>query len=142
MKTILLLENDLMFGVRLEKGFQKLGYEVVTIGTEAQLAASLSEDAPALAVLNFAGKTPAPLDATARLHHAFPEIPLLGYYSHTKIPEIRSEAKAAGLTLLVPNSAIATRLPQLIARLLPEDETGRNLPPDVLGASQIAEEAE
>ncbi len=136
MKTVLLLEKDLMFGTRLEKGLEKLGCTVKTVTSEAQLEECLGKAAPALAALNFAGKNPDPFEATRKLRAAFPGLPLLGYYSHTKIPEIRAEAKAAGLTLLVPNSVISTRLTPLIERLLPESGTS----PDLAGAEQIAEE--
>lgn len=138
LKTVFLLESDLLFQVRLEKSLEKQDCRVVNVQSVSQLADALTEPAPALIILNFASRNPNPMEATAQLHAAFPGTPILGYFSHTRIPEIKVQAKAAGVTLLVPNSVIVTRLPQLLERLLPkEGET-----PDISGAERIADEAE
>lgn len=44
-------------------------------------------------------------------------VPTLGFYSHVDV-ETKQQAKAAGLTLVVPRSRMARELPDLVARLL------------------------
>ena len=67
-----------------------------------------------------------------------PQTPVVGFLSHTFIPQVRAEAKAAGFDLLVPNSSIAMRLPQLMARLAPLDGSAS----DMKTAQEIAEAEE
>ena len=46
--------------------------------------------------------------------------PVLGYCSHVSMPQIRTNAMAAGCNLLFANSALSMRLPQLVAKVLSE----------------------
>jgi hypothetical protein len=42
---------------------------------------------------------------------------VLGFVSHVWMPQVRPNALAAGVDLLVANSALSMRLPQLVAEL-------------------------
>lgn len=86
LKTVFLLESDLLFQVRLEKSLEKQDCRVVNVQSVSQLADALTEPAPALIILNFASRNPNPMEATVQLHAAFPSTPILGYFSHTRIP--------------------------------------------------------
>lgn len=133
---ILVLEDDLLFSVRLESVLKKAGYAPLMARSLEQAIQKAETEAPVLSIVSFGRAHLQPLEAVSRLKALLPERPVVGFLSHTQIPLVRSEAKAAGCDLLVPNSSIAMRLPQLMARLAPLDGSVR----DMLAAQEIAEE--
>jgi CheY-like chemotaxis protein len=129
----LVVENDLFFAVRIETTLKRMGYAVRTVGSAAEAMQAIEESAPALAIVDFGKDALAPLDVTRRLK-ALPDAPpVLGFISHVVLPEKRPAAKEAGCDLLVPNSAVSMRLPQLIERLNAHD---------LAAAAALAEEDE
>jgi CheY-like chemotaxis protein len=127
----LVVENDLFFAVRIETTLKRMGYRVHTVGSAAAARDALGERVPALVLVSFGKDALAPGEVT-RLAKSLPEAPpVLGYISHVILAEKRAEAKEAGCDLLVPNSAVAMRLPMLIERLLARD---------IAAAEEIAEE--
>jgi CheY-like chemotaxis protein len=119
----LIVENDLFFAVRLESALKRLGYTVRTAGTIEEAHKAIARQTPQLAVISFGREALQPL-ALTRLLKALPDAPsVIGYISHVILAEHRAEAKAAGCELLVPNSSISTRLPELVARLMQGETT-------------------
>jgi DNA-binding NtrC family response regulator len=136
--TVLVLEEDLLFGVRIEKTLKTLGYMPQRESTPDKALAFAEENSLALCIVNFNSKHYNAVAFAAQFKAITPSVTLLGYLSHKIIPEVRPAAKAAGCDLLVPNSSIATRLPLLLAKLAPHDGGL----PDAEGAAHVAEEAE
>ena len=120
---VLLVESDLFFAARLLSGREKMGCWVGRATTEAHALELASEIKPQLAILNLAS---ARIDAleTARRLKTEAEVPkVLAYYSHVKIPGIVDQATAAGIDLLVPNSAITLRLSSIVSSMLKSPES-------------------
>ena len=118
MPNALIIEDDLFFSVRIEKTLQKMGY-TVNVATTTQQAVTQSETAPPdLIILNFGNER---MDAAATVEHlktAHPAARVLGHVSHVNMAFVRPNAMRAGCDLLVANSALTMRLPQLVEKLL------------------------
>lgn len=114
----IILDSNLMLSTRIEKGLQLLGYEVRIASDATQLQAILEGDQPSLAVINYGDSSYDAIGATKLLGALHSPPYILGYVSHGEIPHLRPKAYAAGCRLLVANSAITTRLSQLVSRMM------------------------
>ena len=115
---VLVLEDDLMFSVRIEKTLTHLGYAPFIFTHSAEAIAFAEQNTLRLALVNFSSEQQSPGEVVKRIKaHADPP-PVLGYCSHVSMPQIRPNAMAAGCNLLVANSALTMRLPQLVAKVL------------------------
>jgi len=133
---ILVIEDDLFFGVRIEKTLQRLGYGVRMAKSRDEALALAEAHRPALVIVNF-GREPLDPPEVVRRIKALPHAPpVLGFISHKWMPQVRPNAMAAGCDLLVANSALSMRLPQLVAKLAPQDGSAVS----VSEAAQMAEE--
>ncbi|MCS6776090.1 MAG: hypothetical protein RMJ43_02280 [Chloroherpetonaceae bacterium] len=129
----LVVDNDLFFTVRIEKTLTAMGYRVCVAMDRTAALAKVSAATPALALIAF-GKSELDPVALVQQLKALPAPPqVLGYIAHVRLPAVREEARQAGCDLLVPHSAVHTRLPFLIERLQAHD---------IAAAQQIADEAE
>ena len=116
--NILVVENDLFFSARIESVLKKLGYAVEVIGNKELALEYARRHKPALAIVNFGSDRIAPADVTRHLKELPDPPPVLGFCPHVWMPQVRPNAIAAGCDLLVANSALTMRLPQLVAKLL------------------------
>src|SRR5579871_6709704 len=121
---VLIVDDDLLFSVRIETGLKRLGYTVTVAGSGAAAFKSASTNPPALAIVNFGNARIPAFEIVQELKAQERPPTILGFVSHTKLVELRPAAKEAGCDLLVANSALALRLPQLAARLAPLDGSG------------------
>ena len=114
----LVIEDDLFFSVRIETVLQKMGYAVTVISdhTKALEQAALSQ--PVLVVINFGSDRLSPADTVRHLKTLSEPPAVMGFVPHVWMSEVRPAAMAAGCDLLVANSALVMRLPQLVAKLL------------------------
>ncbi len=135
---VLVLEDDIMFSVRLESVLKKSGYAPLMARSFEQALQLAESTSLVLSIVSFGRAHLRPLEAVTRLKALTKTSPVIGFLSHTQIPQVRPDAKAAGCDLLVPNSSITMRLPQLMARLAPLD--GAVI--DMDSAQVIAEEEE
>ncbi len=125
---VLVLEDDLMFSVRIEKTLIHLGYAPSIFTHAAEAITFAEQNTLLLALVNFSSAQQAPGEVVRRIKAQSDPPPVLGYCSHVSMPQIRPNAIAAGCNLLVANSALTMRLPQLVAKVLtgsqssPEDE--------------------
>lgn len=105
MARVHVITDDLLFGSRLQGDLGAAGHEV-TLGVAAEA------DADVL-VLDLTH------DADARLSAAAPQPrpPILAFFSHVEV-DVRAQAQAAGVELVVPRSRIAREAPGLVADLL------------------------
>ncbi len=116
--NILVVEDDLFFSVRIESVLKKLGYAVAVIGEKEKALEYARQHKLALAIVNFGSDRVAPADVTRHLKELPDAPPVMGFCPHVWMPQVRPNALAAGCDLLVANSALTMRLPQLVAKLL------------------------
>lgn len=135
---ILVVETDLFFAVRIETTLQKLGYAVYVARTGGEAISRAEQCLPALVIIDFGREHLVPGEVVKRIKSLPHAPPVLGFVSHKWIPQVRPNALAAGCDLLVANSALSMRLPQLVAKLAPRD--GANI--DIREAAQLAAESE
>jgi CheY-like chemotaxis protein len=135
---VLVVEDDLFFGVRIEKTLQRLGYTVFMAKSRDEALAMAEEHPPALVIVNFGRDQLEPTEVVRRIKALPHAPPVLGFVSHKWIPHVRPNAMAAGCDLLVANSALSMRLSQLVAKLAPQEGSAIN----VSEAAQVAEEDE
>ncbi len=115
---VLVLEDDLMFSVRIEKTLTHLGYTPVIFTHSADAIAYAEQNTLVMAMVNFSSEQQSPGEVVKRIKaHPNPP-PVLGYCSHVSMSQIRPNAMAAGCNLLVANSALTLRLPQLVTKVL------------------------
>jgi DNA-binding response OmpR family regulator len=119
--TILALEKDLFFAVKIRDTLRHHDMTVTTVRTlaafEQQLAA---EPKPALAIINIAIQG-VDWEAALRAAHA-KGLPVLAFGSHMDL-DARAKALAAGAQQVVANSKFASDMPGLVTRLLNNQQT-------------------
>lgn len=117
-KRALVVEDDLFFSVRIETTLSKLGYTVEVVTEGAQAVASAEALRPDLVIVNFGRDRLNPAETVRKLKSLPNPAPVLGFVPHVSMPQVRPAAIAAGCDLLVANSALTLRLPQLAAKLV------------------------
>ena len=120
---LIALNRDVFFGVRLRNLAKELGYDLLLAPAATGVGAALAESADrvALVIIDMnVLKSGVDWDAMAEIVERHPDIPTLGFGSHTDV-ETRKAAKRAGLTRIVANSEFhrdAAALIQRYARVL------------------------
>jgi len=114
---ILALEKDLFFSVKMRDTLRHHDMEVTIVRTLPAFEQHLTDEKPALAIINTATKG---VDweaaiRTARLHN----LPVLAFGSHMDL-EARQKALQAGAHKVVANSKFASDMPGLVTRMLNE----------------------
>ena len=123
---VLVLEDDLMFSVRIEKTLTHLGYAPSIFTHSADAIAFAEQNTLCLALINFSSEQQAPGEVVKQIKARPDPPPVLGYCSHVSMPQIRPNAMAAGCNLLVANSALTMRLPQIVAKVLAGPHSGQD----------------
>ena len=117
---LLLLDTDLFFVVKVRTTMQHAGYEVLTARTLADFSRRLTEDSPALALVNTAI---AGVDWQAAIKTArAADIPAIAFGSHVDL-ETQRLAREAGATRVIANSKLAADLPAIVARAVQASST-------------------
>ena len=116
--TILALEKDLFFAVKMRDTLQRQGMRVITARTlaafEQQLAA-VGDERPALVIVNIATQG---VDwATAIRQARASGYPVLAFGSHMDL-DARAKALEAGAQRVVANSKFTSDMPGLVQRML------------------------
>ena len=121
--TILALEKDLFFSVKMRDTLRHHGMEVKTVRTlqafEQGLAAP-EDERPALVIVNIA-TTGVDWEAAIREARAA-DYPVLAFGSHMDL-DARARALQAGAQRVVANSKFASDMPGLVKRILSEPIT-------------------
>jgi len=133
---VLIVNDDLFFTARIESTLRRLDYQVAVARSLEDAVASAEAHPPALSIVNFGSERINPPEVVKHLKSLPHPAPVLGFVAHTWIPQVRPSAMAVGCDLLVANSAIHRRLPQLVARLAPLDGSAAS----VQEAAQLAED--
>src|SRR5690348_17561113 len=113
--SVILLDTDLFFVVKVRTTLQHAGYDVRTARSLADFTRRLVADAPALALVNtaIAGVDWRAAIVAAREAH----IPVIAFGSHVDL-ETQQAARDAGATRVIANSKLAADLPGIVARTL------------------------
>lgn len=115
---LIALNRDVFFGVRLRNLAKELGFDLILAPTATAVANALTETAASVALIIVdmnVLKTGVDWETMAELVGTHPEIPTLGFGSHTDV-ETRRTAKRAGLTRIVANSEFHRDAATLIQR--------------------------
>ncbi len=120
MKTILLLERDLFFLVKIRDTLRHLGYETLAARNEGDFARKLSTSTPALVIVNtgMAGVAWESVIAQAKETG----VPVLAFGSHVDL-EAQQRARQAGADRVISNSRLASDLPAIVERMMNGRET-------------------
>jgi DNA-binding NarL/FixJ family response regulator len=113
--TVLLLERDLFFSVKIRDTLRHLDYETVVARNEDDFARKLAVSAPALAIINIATAGVAWERVIAQARAA--DVPVLAFGPHVDL-EAQQQARQAGANRVVSNSKLAKDLPAIVGRVL------------------------
>lgn len=113
-KTVLLLIDDLFFAVKVEEVAKRQGYAVKTVGDSGSFLGAVSEEPPAMAIVNLATRD---ANAPTLIREASRAgIPVLAFGPHVD-KAAHQAAREAGARLSVTNSQLMRELPALIREL-------------------------
>ena len=118
---ILVVDDDLFFSVRVETTLKKLGYGVEVVGSAEKAMEIVSRSSIGLVIINFRASKYSASDLVRALKQQNPSPSVLCFMPHKQMPELKPLAREAGADLIVANSALTMRLPQLVAKLAPLD---------------------
>ena len=113
--SVILLDTDLFFVVKIRTTLQHAGYSVQTTRTVEDFTRRLAEDTPALALVNTALTSVDWRSAIAAARAA--HVPVIAFGSHVDL-ETQQQAREAGATRVIANSRLAADLPAIVARAL------------------------
>lgn len=113
--TVLLLERDLFFSVKIRDTLRHLNYETVTARNEEDFARKLAASVPKLAIVNIATLGVAWERVIAQAKAA--DVPVLAFGPHVDL-EAQQQARLTGANRVVSNSKLAKDLPTIVARML------------------------
>jgi CheY-like chemotaxis protein len=123
-RTVIVLEDDIMFGAGIEAGLRSLGYQAV-FAENAPAFDALLKASPALILVNAgsAGIDWEHLIDLAKHESQWRHVPVVAYGPHVDLA-LRRRALAAGCDAVLGRAAIATRLPALVEKWAWEPDLG------------------
>jgi DNA-binding response OmpR family regulator len=116
--SILALEKDLYFSVRMRDTLRHHGMEVTTVRTLSAFEQRLTGDEPPALVIVNTATTGVDWEAAIRAARAH-GLPVLAFGSHMDL-EARARALQAGAHKVVANSKFTSDMPGLVKRMLSE----------------------
>jgi DNA-binding NtrC family response regulator len=125
--TVLLLERDLFFSVKIRDTLRHLNYETVVARNEDDFARKLAANAPKLAIINIATAGVAWEQVIAQTRAA--DVPVLAFGPHVDL-EAQQQARQAGANRVVSNSKLAKDLPAIVERMLGDGASNQEEPLD------------
>ncbi len=121
--TVLLLERDLFFSVKIRDTLRHLNYETVVARNEEDFARKLAANAPKLAIINIATAGVAWERVIAQARAA--DVPVLAFGPHVDL-EAQQQARQAGANRVVSSSKLAQDLPAIVRRMLGGDASSQD----------------
>jgi hypothetical protein len=111
--TVVVLSNDLFFGMRIRTVLRQLGYVVTITKDPAEFQAGLEgvDQSAVLGLVDFNQ----PRDWEALQPAIASGVPVIGFGSHTDVEGFRA-AKTAGVVRVVSNGEFTRSLPDLVAK--------------------------
>ncbi len=125
--TVLLLERDLFFSVKIRDTLRHLNYETVAARNEDDFARKLAASMPKLAIINIATAGVAWERVIAQARAA--DVPVLAFGPHVDL-EAQQQARKAGANRVVSNSKLAKDLPAIVERMLGDGASNQEEPLD------------
>jgi CheY-like chemotaxis protein len=118
-KRIIAACSDVFFAVKINAAVKQAGLELKLAGSHAD-AIEKARAKPALIIVDLNDRAiPAlPLVQELKGDEELRGIPVLAFLSHVQA-ELEQQAWAAGIEAVVPRSVFSSKLPELIARLVP-----------------------
>ncbi len=117
--------EDLMFMVQIQDTAKRAGLQTVAVKTK-EIALAKAAEQPLLIVidLNYTPADPLELIKALKSNEDTKAIPLLAFVSHVQT-ELRAAAAANGCDIVLPRSAFAQSLPEIIQRCQVSSEEPR-----------------
>jgi len=114
---ILAVLDDLMFSSKIKTTATQLGVPLAFARSSATALAEMKKAAPSLVILDLNNPRTDPLGIVAAMlaDPALAAIPTVGYVSHVDTAVINA-ARQAGVTDVLPRSAFAMQLPEILKR--------------------------
>lgn len=120
-QSVLLLDTDLFFVVKVTDTLKHAGYTTTTVRAEADFARVLAERPPAIALVNTAARG---VDFRRAIRLARDAgVPIIAFGSHVDL-RTQEEARQAGATRVIANSKLAADLPGVVERALRQFSRG------------------
>ncbi|MBI3651846.1 MAG: response regulator [Acidobacteria bacterium] len=118
---IIVAVDDMFFAAKILGAAQNVGRTVERVNTTAQLMAAVSQDAPALIILDLNSQQFDALQilATFKSQAALSAIPILGFLSHVQV-DLKRRIEQAGCDVVMPRSAFAQNLQAILSGNWPE----------------------
>ncbi len=105
--------DDLFFASKIRATAESLGVEVKFVRNAETALAAANERRPDLVIVNLQADYALTLARTVLADDQLKSVPLLGFYSHVQT-ELQQQAREAGYTNVLPRSAFAVRLPDIL----------------------------
>src|SRR5215472_13826283 len=112
MPRIVAYMDDLFFQIKLAETAKHLGLEV-KVASNADSLMQLMEPVPELVIVDLNARSE-PLAAVKKLRAAQPQLRVIGFLSHVQT-ELAEQARASGLTEVMPRSKFSMNLPEILA---------------------------
>ena len=117
---ILALVDDLMFSSKIRATAKPLDVTVVFARSKEGALAEMAKARPALVILdiNATRIDPLAIVSAMKADPTLADIPSVGFVSHVQT-DLIDAARRAGVTEVLPRSAFAMNLPEILARGMP-----------------------
>ena len=109
---VLAVIDDMIFRSRVEAAAAPLGASVEFMAGAEALGAAVNIPW-GLVIIDLNSVAADPLPFIAKLRHAQPTVPIIGFCAHGQV-QLRQQASEAGCTTVLPRSAMVQALPQLL----------------------------
>jgi len=109
--------DDLLFGAKLQETARRLEIPLVLLRTSQDVPATVRQHRPGLLIVDLQSETCAPLEVIRgiKTDPDLRAIRVLGYFSHVR-DDLKTAAADAGCDEVLPRSAFAARLPDILRR--------------------------
>jgi CheY-like chemotaxis protein len=115
-RTLIAVVDDLFFASKIRGTAERLGVSVSFPRASDALIAAALRDQPQLIICDLHATRIEPIELAKRLKadERLRSIPLLGFFSHVQT-ELKQQAEQAGFDRVIPRSALAKHLPEILA---------------------------
>lgn len=117
-KSIVAAVSDMIFAAKIEGTARHLAVTVHFARTLDKLLAQVTQEKPALIILDLDNSRFSALEAIQQLKahsdKTIAAIPILGFLSHVEV-ELRKRALAAGCNQVLPRSQFSNQLPEILS---------------------------
>lgn len=119
-RAVLAVMSDLIFRSKIDEAARLNGLELRAARSLEQLDRHLGNAEPAVAFVDLEADSPDPAAAIHRIRESAEErgsvVRVVGFAGHTNVAAIEA-GRAAGATLVLARSGLASQLPTLLARV-------------------------